>query len=198
MKKQPEQTKETRKKLMEAFWSLYQKKDLNKITIGEITRIAKFNRGTFYEYFIDIYDVLNQIEDELLSQIKEEILETFHDGLPEDIKEYSLRCTSLFKKYEDRLFLLLGPSGDSRFGVKFRNIFLPTFTSIANITNEIPHYDYVMSFIFSALVGMMTHWYENGKDIPEGEFISILQRLVASAMMGYTNIPIFKELYPLH
>ena len=69
MKKQPEITTQTREKLIEAFWSFYCEKKIEHITIKEITDTARYHRSTFYEYFVDIYDVLNQMEDASISLV---------------------------------------------------------------------------------------------------------------------------------
>lgn len=48
----------TRENLIEAFWELYKDKPIEKITVKEITNRAGYNRGTFYAYFKDTYEVL--------------------------------------------------------------------------------------------------------------------------------------------
>ncbi len=48
---------------------LSEKKDLNKITVSEIVEKAGINRGTFYNHYSDIKDVLNQIEDEIMARL---------------------------------------------------------------------------------------------------------------------------------
>lgn len=191
MKKQPEQTNATRQKLIDAFWSIYKIKDLNKIAIGEITKTAEFNRSTFYEYFLDIYDILLQIEDELLENIKTDMEITFSNGFPNSIQEFSLLCSRVFRKYDDRLFLLMGSSGDPKFKVKLQNIFLNIFKNIAGIYDKIPNYDYVIAFIYSAMIGMMEQWYENGKDLSEEKFVCMFQKLIATGVIGFSDIPLF-------
>ncbi len=49
------------------------KKDINKISIGELCRLAGYNRTTFYVYYKDIYDLLNKAVDSIFMPIKEEI-----------------------------------------------------------------------------------------------------------------------------
>lgn len=72
MKKQPDITSsQTRQNLIDAFWSLYCEKRIEKITVKEITQKAGYNRGTFYEYFTDVYDMLEQIEQSLIPTIEE-------------------------------------------------------------------------------------------------------------------------------
>lgn len=70
MKKQPEITECTRQNLVNAFCDLYKQKPIEKISISEITSSAGYHRSTFYQYFIDIYDVLEYIENNVLSYIK--------------------------------------------------------------------------------------------------------------------------------
>ena len=193
MKKQPEQTKKTRQKLMDAFYSIYQEKSIDKISISEITKISNYNRSTFYEYFTDIYDLLDQFEDELLEQIRLEMTTTFAAGIPSTISEYSLRCAAIFKKYDDRVFLLLSQNGVSNFYSKLQQVFFSTFRSIANCPDNIPHIDYMITFIFSSLTGILTHWYETGKELPEEELVFIFQKLLTSGIIGYTNFNIFQE-----
>ena len=57
---------ETKHALIQAFWKLYREKRIEKITVGEIAAAAGYNRSTFYEYFYDVPDVLQQIEDGIL------------------------------------------------------------------------------------------------------------------------------------
>lgn len=44
--------------LMDGFIELAMKKDLNDITIKDITSAATVNRATFYNHFYDKYDLL--------------------------------------------------------------------------------------------------------------------------------------------
>lgn len=47
------------------------KKKIEKITVKEITNRAGYNRGTFYEYFTDVYDVLDVIANSLIPSLHE-------------------------------------------------------------------------------------------------------------------------------
>lgn len=62
-------TEQTKNNLRIAFWSLYAQKPIEKISIKEITELAGYNRGTFYLYYNDVYDLLHQIEEEILGKI---------------------------------------------------------------------------------------------------------------------------------
>ena len=61
--KKPAAKEETKQALIQAFWKLYREKRIEKITVGEIAAVAGYNRSTFYEYFYDVPDVLQQMPD---------------------------------------------------------------------------------------------------------------------------------------
>lgn len=48
---------------------LSEKKDIDKITVSEVVSLADINRGTFYNHYKDIDDVMNQIEDEIMEDL---------------------------------------------------------------------------------------------------------------------------------
>lgn len=62
------------------FELLTEKKDINKITISEIVNRAGVNRGTFYNHYNNINDVLNQIEDETMSSLMDKVHSSSTDG----------------------------------------------------------------------------------------------------------------------
>ena len=63
--------KKTRKAILDACFSLIQKKDIQQVTINEIAEQANINRGTFYLHFEDKYDMMNSFENEMISKIEE-------------------------------------------------------------------------------------------------------------------------------
>lgn len=54
----------TKQSLINAFFSLVDKKDFEKITIADITKGAKVNRATFYAHFEDKYDLIDYITED--------------------------------------------------------------------------------------------------------------------------------------
>lgn len=69
MGKKPQVSAATKEKLKNAFWYLYQTRPIETISIKEITDAAGVNRGTFYLYYKDIYDILHQIEERIFPDI---------------------------------------------------------------------------------------------------------------------------------
>ena len=61
----------TQKSIAEAFYRLRAHKPLEKITVRELCREAPVNRSTFYTYYNDVYDLSEQLENELVRSIVE-------------------------------------------------------------------------------------------------------------------------------
>lgn len=60
---------QTRAKIIDVFLELMAEKKWDKITVKEICGKAAITRGTFYQYFSDIYDLMEQIQDALLEDV---------------------------------------------------------------------------------------------------------------------------------
>ena len=67
--KQDRRTRYTRTALRESLMELMLQKGINKITIKELCQRADVNRSTFYAHYRDQYDLLRQVEDEILDEI---------------------------------------------------------------------------------------------------------------------------------
>jgi len=61
----------TKMVVKESLLALMADKPINKITIKEICEKADINRGTFYHYYQDQFDLLKQVQDEFANEVKE-------------------------------------------------------------------------------------------------------------------------------
>ena len=67
--------------IKESFVQLLKEKNISKITIKELCELADVNRATFYAHYTDQYDLLEQIEQELMSGINQYIIsDLFHES----------------------------------------------------------------------------------------------------------------------
>ena len=92
MNKRPKITEQTRNNLISAFWSLYMKKPLSRISVKEITDLAGYNRATFYHYFTDVPALLEEEETALLEEIR---LLFEHAAESDDPRELTRKIGSL-------------------------------------------------------------------------------------------------------
>ena len=67
-------TAQTRARIKRALIELMGEKGFDALTVSDVTRRARINRGTFYLHFVDKYDMLEKREDELISRLKPALL----------------------------------------------------------------------------------------------------------------------------
>lgn len=68
--------------------------------------------------------------------------------------------------------------------VKFRSAYISVVTEITDISVNIPNFDYVMEFAFSAIIGMFERRYGLGKPIAPQKFMMMAQNLVIKGSAG--------------
>lgn len=61
----------TKKALRDALFQCLKTKQLQDITVKEISETANLNRATFYKHYRDCFDLLEQIENEMLNDFRE-------------------------------------------------------------------------------------------------------------------------------
>lgn len=179
MKKQPETTALTRENLTDAFWSLYCQKQIAHISIKEITDRAGYHRSTFYEYFVDSYDVLNQLEDSFLEYMKGQVLNSLEGGLNDDIIQ---KVADAFEAKGYYLSVLLGENGDPNFARKLKAVMRPALANAFGLPEKEIHTSYIFEFALSAILATITHWYRNNKDIPAKEMVRLVRSMLAKGV----------------
>jgi len=179
MKKHPEVTAQTRENLMQAFWGLYAQKKIDGITIQEITDTAGYNRSTFYEYFMDIYDVLDQLEASLLAYLKEEAV----NGLAMEHHENFIQgLADLYETKGKYLSVLLGENGDPHFAKRVLDAMRPILMRTFGMSENDLHSAYVLEFGLSACLSTLTRWYQCNKDLPSTELVGLVHSILTNGV----------------
>lgn len=183
MNKQPEVTAQTKQNLIDAFWSLYCEKRIEKITVKDIAQRAGYNRGTFYEYFTDVYDVLEQIEQSLIPDL---------DELPPTIKQThgsDMPFNMFLKLYEQNskyYSVLLGDNGDPAFSSKMKNSIKPLIMKAVREKADRSdiELDFVLEYILSAMIGIVSYWFRTNKVLPAEDLIELMYELMDNKVMN--------------
>ncbi len=61
--------KKTKRSITNAFLNLRSKKPLEKITVKELSELAEISKATFYLHYKDIYDLSEQLQNEVIQNI---------------------------------------------------------------------------------------------------------------------------------
>ncbi len=174
MRHKEKATQITKKNLETAFWDLYLHKPLEKISVQAITEHAGYSRGTFYVYYRDVRDVLEQLEDRLLTQTEQTVLEFFPDYITTE-KGVLQFFIYIYELHEPYIVKLLGPTGDPQLGnrmiVKLKPLAVKFFEH--NTKYNALERDYAAEYLLSACFFMVSRWYARGQDISIQEFLNL-------------------------
>lgn len=147
------QRKKTSKKTIERiFVELIQEKELNQISVTDICKLAHINRTTFYNNYIDIYDLADKIKEKLEKDVEE---------LYKEEKENNYNSNDFSKIFklvqENQLFF------KTFFKLEFENKadFLYD-TSLSKKFYNDKHIDYHIEFFQAGFNAILRKWLNNG------------------------------------
>ena len=115
-KKEDRRVRRTKKLLTQALTQLLQEKQINEITVKELTDLADMNRGTFYLYYKDMFDMLEKIEDGLFEALDAIISLHEHDDVSQQTKPILLDLFRFIEDNQEMCRVLLSPHGDMNLG----------------------------------------------------------------------------------
>lgn len=157
----------TKRLLRQGLTELLKEKSIKKITVRELSERVDINRGTFYLHYKDIYDLVDQIEQELFAEY-EGILSnyTIADLKTQPHKVFSDMCGFLYANREI-CAALLGDNGDIDFIFNMRKFLREKcLRDIAKVytTDNTGLYDYVYTYFEAGTTGVIRYWLEHPED----------------------------------
>lgn len=151
--------KASQEKIKKVLFDLIQDRDINQISVTDICKEAEINRSTFYANYIDIFDLVNKIKDEMMDDFL---------GIYEEeciLEKHSYNFLKLF------------------YHIKRNQLFYKTYFKFGfdynwndNYLNDemlkwygtIENKEYHVAFFKAGLNAILVKWLENGcKESPE-------------------------------
>ncbi len=191
MKQESQRVLETKERIRAAFFELYEMKKIERISIKEITDKAQLNRGTFYVYYKDIYDLLEKTEDELIEELVDKLKGVLVMILREEDLGPFLPPMDFYQRYSRFLRVLLGPNGDPHFIHKIKSIVKKTLRELIRKENsaEIDNMEYLVEYVASAQIGIISYWLvENNMSLPVNQLGDMIKKITLYGPIGYLRM----------
>lgn len=176
--------KYTKNIIKSTFLNLLKEKDIKKISVSEICTIADINRATFYRYYLDIYDLLDKIQENFINELKDIFMDdlfTFdnitHRYLNACLKNKEL-VRVLFNTYNNFYFL------SEVFDIINERCF-DKWNNIKNVKDS--DIEECLIFIINGSIGIINYWVKEDfkKDIDE----------VSNIIIKLSNASVIKYIY---
>ena len=186
LKKEDRRVRRTKKLLTQALTELLQKKQVNEITVKELTDLADMNRGTFYMYYRDIFDMLEKIEDELFQKL-DVIAQTHEHGDPtQQVKPILLDLFRFIGENQEMCRVLLSPNGDMNFLHRLyeaiRERSLEIWKDQMGSLGE-KEFDYRYSFVIFGCAGMIRAWVNRSCQETDMQMAELADRMIRRGIL---------------
>lgn len=152
----------SQERIKKVFIELIQNKEINEITVSDICKKANLNRTTFYSNYIDIYDLADNIKDDLFN----DVLTLYPDETKD--KKHSYDFLKLFKHIkENQLFY------KTYFKLNYENDFkllegMIDYDEFKNYYDDKENIEYHITFFKYGLNAVIKRWLHYGcKESPE-------------------------------
>ena len=160
-KKEDRRVRRTKKLLTQALTQLLQGKQINEITVKELTDLADMNRGTFYLYYKDMFDMLEKIEDGMFEALDAIVSLHEHDDVSQQTKPILLDLFRFIQDNQEMCRVLLSPHGDMNFLHRLNEVVrekcLKAWPNIRKEKGE-ADFDYHYSFVVFGCAGIIRAW----------------------------------------
>ncbi|MGK3148998.1 TetR/AcrR family transcriptional regulator C-terminal domain-containing protein [Staphylococcus shinii] len=180
--------RKTKNAIKQAFIKLLAEKELERITIQDITTLADINRGTFYLHYEDKYILLSDLEDEFIDDLAEEIgtfkLVLQGSNLEDFAKIFSEKILKniILHIQKDIDFYLLIFKLDRKSHLEDKISELIYVNMAKNINNKtkisgIP-LDYFHSYVSGATISFIKHWVQDKNRMDSDVVVDYLFKII--------------------
>jgi len=198
--KEDRRIRKTKEALKTSFLTLLAQKPLNQITVKEIVILADINRSTFYHYYLDVFDMQSQLEEDIYNQfltlIQENIEKKRHSS-KEYLRAHSVDfiadiCT-IAKENAAFCRCIFSDNGDIAFLHRINDLIE---LNTKELFNELFHRNYksgfyLYSFIKGGVIGILKRWMDTDFVQTPQEISQITFDLISSLIISsMTNAPV--------
>ena len=169
----------TKKIIQDAFLELLREKPLTQITVTELVKKAGINRTTFYKHYLDVPDLLEIIEDELLTGLKTLVCGRWASS--KDPKIVTTEVLRLIRDDSERYACLGSPNGDAALNSKIFRMIYEYFYPV--LTEHLPslsdaEQQRLYFFLSQGSGGVLLWWIQSGMREPPEEIAAYIMTLV--------------------
>lgn len=190
IKKEDRRVRKTKKLLRGALTELLKEKPIQEIKVREIADMVDINRGTFYQHYRDVYDMLNSIEDEIFVDFRN-FFGNFSDNLEEEADHFFISLFSYIKENADLIAVLLGPNGDPSFIERLEDMVRDKCLNEWIVKYKVVDsktFEYYYAFLVTGCIGLIRLWLNTEmKESPE-EIARILEKFLTKGAQSVVSL----------
>lgn len=164
-----ERSTQTKAKLKNSFIKLVREKGLDNVTVSDLARDSKINRGTFYLHYLDKYDLMEKLEEQAIDDLKQILLfdkntENLNDPIELIPYDAILKALIYVKNDFDFIKTLASDGGDPNFILMIKEILSQMIDSKIQQSEKLTFSqkmlpeDYAREILLSSMVAILVLW----------------------------------------
>ncbi|MEB1808397.1 MAG: TetR family transcriptional regulator C-terminal domain-containing protein [Bacillaceae bacterium] len=178
--------KYTRYVLKESFIKKMHEKPLSSITIKEVCEMADINRSTFYSNYKDLYDLLSQIEDEIIEDLNH-TLSSYNYNKDDEAIQMTEKLLEYIAENQESCQVLFSEHGDPAFQKKVimlaHNHLLKSWFPGSSMPDE--NKQYLTLFIANGSIHILQTWLKNGLKESPKEMAELITKLATKGVSAF-------------
>ena len=176
--KHAESSAATKAVLVKSFCQLYEQLPLEKVTVKEISEKAGVSRVTFYNYFSDPYQLVEELEDEIIETFIANARLTITSSLNSDL--FTTIFIDTFEKNKPLVKLLFTGSHAGVFVAKAKESIIALISPLIKDYGANSFESYAIEYHISGMVGIFQRWFIV-EDVETSQMAPIIKNILLNS-----------------
>lgn len=184
-REQDRRVRRTRRQLQAALAALLQEKELKDITVRELTQLADVNRGTFYSHYKDLYDMRQQMEEELFQQLAGMLSAYGAEMIRGGLKPILTAVFGFVLNNRAVFVTLLGRGGEEHFFSRLQALIYGMYSKEWDGFYDLgsgAEVNYYLEFVVSGVVGLVRAWARGGMEESAETMAALAEQMIVSGL----------------
>ncbi|MBQ6499296.1 MAG: TetR/AcrR family transcriptional regulator [Ruminococcus sp.] len=180
----------TKRAIKNALMRLLNDRDINDITISDIAAQADINRKTFYNYYSGVHEVIDEMEDDIISHVDEALTDIdFIDNLENPYLIFE-KLTSVISTDMDTFGYLLGMNTNVGLLSKMVDLLKAKVKSVILPVVELDELrlNLMLEFMITGMVAVYKRWFNSDRRASIDEISRQMNILAFKGLNGYLNL----------
>ncbi|MBG9456522.1 TetR family transcriptional regulator [Lysinibacillus sphaericus] len=164
---------ETKRAIKLALLVQIEKVGFERVTVKNLAITANINRGTFYLHYKDKFEVMEDLQQELLNELESYVknvqpLDAFHSIKIGQLYQPFIAVFQFIKEHARAFRIILGEQGSPAFNMRMKKVFSNHILDRISVIREEgldPEFlQYFEAFLTSAILGVIQEWLRSGDE----------------------------------
>ncbi len=176
--------RKTKRAIREAMIRLMRYKPISDITVTELTREADLDRRTFYLHYDNLYDIIEEIEQEAIERLDAAIHDSKYDSM-----DFFTAMTDIMLTNMDYYDIIISNRTYYVLEHDCKMILKRGMTEYFRARSPLDDitFDYYLEYVASGIINIYTHWIRSGKNLPPDQLTELVRAAVKESWSKLTT-----------